>query len=84
MGPSPAGSRRGFGRSIGSDFSRNEPSYRRGFEAALNVRMRGKSTAEAKLEFEKAFGDAGPDEAFQLGFERGLAYQRNPVEKHKI
>jgi len=70
-------------RSVGSDFKSNEVSYRRGFEAALNVRMRGKSYTEAKLEFERAFGEAGVDEAFRQGFERGLAYQKTLEEKHK-
>jgi hypothetical protein len=70
-------------RTVGSDFRSNEVSYRRGFEAALNVGMRGKSLAEAKVEFDKAFADAGGDEALRQGFERGLAYQKDLEKKHK-
>jgi hypothetical protein len=67
----------------GRDFQRDELSYRRGFEAALSVRTRGKTYEQAKSELDQ-IGPAGSDEeAFRQGFERGRGYQRNFEEKHK-
>ena len=64
----------------GRDFDRDEPSYRRGFQAALHPKMRGKSFAEAEAEL-KAGNDI--DAAFRHGYERGLSYQNDVVELHK-
>ncbi len=56
----------------GRDFKTDEVSYRRGFEAALNRRYRGKSLEEVAPNFE----DASSDKAFRHGYERGVAYQK--------
>ncbi len=57
----------------GRDFKTAEVSYRRGFEAALNRRYRGKSSEEVAPEFD----GASSDEAFRRGYERGQAYQND-------
>jgi hypothetical protein len=64
----------------GRDFDRDEPNYRRGFQAALHPKMRGKTFAEAEAELKE---DNDLDAAFRHGYERGLSYQRNVVELHK-
>ena len=65
----------------GRDFDRDEPNYRRGFQAALHPKMRGKAFAEVEAEL-KADNDL--DDAFRHGYERGLTYQRTVVEIHKV
>jgi hypothetical protein len=65
----------------GRDFERDEPNYRRGFQAALHPKMRGKAFAEVEAEL-KADNDL--DAAFRHGYERGLSYQRTVVEIHKV
>jgi hypothetical protein len=65
----------------GRDFDRDEPNYRRGFQAALHPKMRGKAFAEVESEL-KADNDL--DAAFRHGYERGLTYQRTVVEIHKV
>jgi len=57
-----------------SSFAAHEFSYRRGFEAALDARDRGKTFAEAAPVL--ALRDPGmyKDEAFRHGFERGQTY----------
>jgi len=65
----------------GRSFERDEPNYRRGFQAALHPKMRGKRFAEVEPEL-KAENDI--DAAFRHGYERGLSYQRTVVEIHKV
>jgi hypothetical protein len=62
-------------RAQGGDFHADEVSYRRGFEASLNTRFRGRSFAQCTHELEKFYAESGVDEAFRQGFERGIAYQ---------
>lgn len=61
----------------GRDFQADETSYRRGFEAALKVRL-GTGEAAAKLS-----PDDEADEAYRHGYERGRSYQKSVREKHK-
>lgn len=60
----------------GSDFKSDEVSYRRGFEAALNRKFRGRAYHETTSELEAYHEGASSDEAFQRGYDRGLAYQK--------
>lgn len=60
----------------GGNFRNEEVSYRRGFEAALNVRYRGKTYYEVASNLEEFFSESGADQAFRHGYERGLAYQK--------
>ena len=62
-------------RAQGGDFQTHEVSYRRGFEAALNTRFRGRTFDKCVTELEKFYAESGVDEAFHRGFERGMAYQ---------
>ncbi len=65
--------------SNGRDFRRDEISYRRGFEAALNAKLRGRPYEEAASNLSALYGEAGRDEAFRHGYERGLAYQKGLI-----
>jgi hypothetical protein len=60
----------------GRDFKTDEPNYRRGFEAALNARTRGKSYQEAGEYLRERYPDAYDQESFRRGYERGQAYYR--------
>lgn len=60
----------------GRDFNADEISYRRGFEAALNSRFRGRDYKDVAPELKQFFAESGTDEAFQRGYERGVQYQR--------
>jgi hypothetical protein len=68
----------------GRDFERDEVSYRRGFQAALHTKRRGKSYPEAEAELREAYDDSQLDTAFRLGYERGLRYQQTVTEIHKV
>jgi len=68
----------------GSDFERDELSYRRGFQAALHPKSRGKSYAEAERELQQKYNGEELTRAFRLGYERGLAYQATVVEIYKV
>jgi len=69
-------------KSRGGDFRRDEVSYRRGFEAALNAKMRGRTYDQAAPQLNKLFGEAAGDQAFRDGYERGAAYDKGLREKH--
>ncbi len=58
----------------GHDFVSDEPTFRRGFEAALHHRTRGKEYADVVEYLRERFPDVYADEAFCRGFERGRAY----------
>jgi hypothetical protein len=68
----------------GRDFNRDEVSYRRGFQAALHPQRRGKSYPQAEAELRKDHDDSELDTAFRHGYERGLRYQNNVTEIHKV
>jgi hypothetical protein len=63
-------------RSKGRDFSTDEQCYRRGFEAALNADLRGKSYNAAFDELRARCGKECKETAFQLGYERGMIYHQ--------
>jgi hypothetical protein len=65
----------------GRDFQGDEISYRRGFEAALNAKWRGRSYAELATSADQFFADSGTDQAFRLGYERGLAHLKRLESK---
>lgn len=67
----------------GHDFKEDETNYRKGFEAALHPRSRGKAYDEDAAQLKASFGDASTGEAFRRGYERGQAYQKSLREKHK-
>ena len=67
----------------GGDFLHDEVSYRRGFEAALNPNRRGKSYGEMAAELNEAYREAGTDDAFRRGYERGQHYQKRIRESYK-
>lgn len=67
----------------GGDFKTDEPFYRRGFEAALHPRLRGRAFDDAGEILRERFSDAYDNEAFRRGYERGSAYQRELGEKYK-
>jgi hypothetical protein len=68
----------------GRDFDRDEVSYRRGFQAALHSKRRGKSYPQAEAELRDAYDDSQLDTAFRLGYERGLRYQTTVTERYKV
>lgn len=70
--------------SRGGDFRRDEESYRHGFEAALNTKWRGRPYDEAAPDLNKFFSEGGGEDAFRLGYERGLAYHKSLREKQII
>jgi hypothetical protein len=67
----------------GADFKRDEPIYRRGFEAAQSARLRGRSYDEASEHLRERYSDAYEADSFKRGYERGQNYQRTLREKYK-
>lgn len=67
----------------GRDFKRDEPLYRRGFEAAQHPHVRGKSYEEIRERLRERYSDAYETDAFRRGYDRGQSYQRGLREKYK-
>lgn len=67
----------------GGDFTTDEQRYRKGFQAALNPKRRGKSYADVEPELRQTYGGE-LDSAFRQGYERGLRYQVSVVEIYKV
>lgn len=67
----------------GPDFKTDEPTYRRGFEAALNVKTRGKSYQEVVEYLQDRYPEAYDQESFRRGYERGQAYYEGLGDKSK-
>jgi hypothetical protein len=67
----------------GRDFERDEESYRRGFQAALHPRRRGKAYADVESDLRSAHEGYELDGAFREGYERGLAHQSKYSETSK-
>ena len=65
------------------DFKRDEPVYRRGFEAAQHPSVRDKSYEECVASLRERYSDACETNAFRRGYERGQSYQRGLREKYK-
>lgn len=57
----------------GGDFGRDEPAYRRGFEAALAPWCHGRRWDEVHDTLRRRYGDASESQAFRRGYERGAA-----------
>lgn len=64
----------------GSDFDRDELSYRRGYTAALHPRRRGKAYSDVEDELRATYVGTELDRSFQSGYERGQAYCSRRVE----
>jgi hypothetical protein len=58
----------------GADFKRDEPVYRRGFEAALHPHTRGASYADSTDRLRERHADVYEHPAFRHGYERGRTY----------
>ncbi len=67
----------------GGDFTKDETAYRRGFEAALNPRARGKAYADALERMRAHYGDVYATDAFRRGYERGQTYNEQMRERFK-
>jgi hypothetical protein len=67
---------------FGHNFEQDAVEYRAGFEAALRRGARGKSFDEAKGYLRSEYPDQWEAPAFQHGFERGQAYQKNIAHPH--
>jgi hypothetical protein len=63
-------------QSLGGNFSQDENSYRRGFEAALHARLRGRSFEDAEAELRAHHQGTSAERAFRAGYERGQAHQQ--------
>ena len=60
------------------DFDSVEPSYRRGYTAALHPQRRGKAYSDVEDELRTAYAEL--DRPFQYGYERGQSYRPKRVE----
>lgn len=67
----------------GGDFNVDEEHYRRGFEASLHPRARGKSYDDDVERLRGCYGEACDLPAFRHGYERGRSYHRSQEEKYK-
>lgn len=65
----------------GRDFDRDEAIYRRGFQASLHPRRRGKIFKDVEDELRTSYTETQLDTGFREGYERGLAYQRRLGER---
>ncbi len=55
----------------GSDFDRDEESYRRGYQAALHPKRRGKAYSDVEEDLRTAYAGTVLDRPFRHGYERG-------------
>jgi hypothetical protein len=65
----------------GKDFTDAEPTYRRGFEAALRPETRGRSYEAVKERLREIYPDVCDEEPFRRGYERGNAHFRRLGKK---
>jgi hypothetical protein len=65
----------------GRDFDRDEVTYRRGFQAALHPRRRGKVYADVEDELRTSYSGIALDSGFREGYERGLTYHSRSLER---
>ncbi len=73
------GERAYYSQQADTDFDRDEPSYRRGYEAALHPNRRGKAYSDVEDELRTAYANTVLDRPFQYGYERGSSH-RSRVE----
>jgi hypothetical protein len=69
-------------RADGFDLSRDEESYRRGFEAALHADLRGKPYDAALNGLRSSYAKDCSESSFQRGYERGQMYYRGHQPSH--
>lgn len=67
----------------GRDLDRDETTYRRGFQASLHPRRRGKIFRDVEDELRTSYTQTELDTGFREGYERGLAYQGKLGERRK-
>jgi hypothetical protein len=67
----------------GLDFPTDEPVYRKGFEAALQPTMAGKSYTEASEFLRTYYVEVYREEAFRRGYARGQTYYESLRSKHQ-
>jgi len=60
----------------GGEFARDEPDFRRGYEAALTIGRDGRSWDEAAADLQDRYPDAWRGDAFRRGWERGQSTER--------
>jgi hypothetical protein len=65
----------------GRDFDRDEPRYRRGFQASLHPNRRGKEYKAIEEELHSSYRPEELDTAFREGYERGLVYHNRERER---
>jgi hypothetical protein len=70
-------------RADGGDFQSDEESYRRGFEAALHPKRRGRSYDQCAAELHQTYRVAATDKPFRRGFQRGQDYHKRVRESYK-
>ena len=70
-------------QTAGGNFDRDEENYRRGFQAALQPKRRGKPFDEVEQELRNSEDEGQLDSAFRQGYERGRRYQGTVVESYK-
>lgn len=71
---------RAYYQKVGRDFDRDEESYRRGYQAALHPKRRGKAYSEVEEDLRAAYAGTVLDTPFRDGYERGLANRPRGVE----
>jgi len=64
-------------------FATVEPSYRNGFEAALHPHTRGRAYEEVADNLMARYPKDYDDKAFRRGYDRGLSYSKDRIEKRK-
>ena len=64
----------------GRDFESDEPTYRRGFEAAMHKQTRGKSYSEVVDYLMARYPETYSEESFRRGFERGRNHCKSLVK----
>lgn len=68
------GERTHYHQREGRDFDQDEPDYRRGYQAALHPRRRGKAYSDVEDELRTAYVGTTLDRPFREGYERGQTY----------
>jgi hypothetical protein len=67
----------------GGDFNVDEPVFRKGFEASLHPRARGRAYEEDAERLRECYGAECEGSAFRRGYARGRRYEAELLERHK-
>lgn len=70
-------------QSSGRDFSADELSYRKGFQAAQHPKMRGRTFGDVKSDLSRVYDESDLNPAFESGYVRGATHQQNLKELDK-